>query len=344
MGRCRLTQTQDVGGTAIVTYDAAGHITNDGTNTYAYSDRGRMVSATTPGGAVTYVYNGVNQRVGKSGPTALVPTGAAYYLYDEAGQLLGEYDANGAPVYETIYLGSLPVGVLKQTGTAATSDIAVTLYNVHADHIATARIITKQDQTIVWRWDSAEAFGATAPDQNPSSLGIFSFNQRFPGQVFDAETGLFQNWNREYNARQGRYVESDPIGLVGGINTFAYTDNQPLRYVDRDGRFVFLLAPLVPLAPIVAEATAAAVGVGLAWWISQTLDPVMPPDPMQTAAGNVADTKIVQDYNEYASSQRLCGNQPMDRCKWLEENASKYPRAAVIATQKAWGCRRRSPR
>jgi RHS repeat-associated protein len=231
----RLTQTQDVNGTATLQYDAAGHITNDGTNTFTYSDRGRMTSASNAGGTVNYLYNGYGQRVYKSGPTAMVPTGAAYYLYDEQGQLLGEYDSNGAPVYETIYLGSLPVGVQKQTGTAANSDIQTTVYNVHADQIATARVITQQDQTIVWRWDTAEAFGGTLPDQNPNGLGTFTFNQRFPGQVFDAETGLFQNWNREYNARQGRYIQSDPIGLAGGINTFAYVEGDPLSYTDPTG-------------------------------------------------------------------------------------------------------------
>ena len=45
----RLSQTQDVGGTASMTHDAAGHITSDGTNSYAYSDRGRMISASTAG-------------------------------------------------------------------------------------------------------------------------------------------------------------------------------------------------------------------------------------------------------------------------------------------------------
>ena len=136
------------------------------------------------------------------------------------------------PIYETIYLGIMPVGLMKQTGAAGTGDIAVTMYNVNADHIATPRVITKQDETVVWRWDTAEAFGASAPDQNPSGQGAFVFNQRFPGQVFDAETGLFQNWNREYNARQGRYVESDPIGLAGGINTFAYVEGNPLSMTD----------------------------------------------------------------------------------------------------------------
>jgi RHS repeat-associated protein len=231
----KLTQTQDVGGTATIQHDAAGNITSDGTNTFTYSDRGRMATMTNAGGTVTYSYNALELRVGKTGPTALVPTGAAYYVYDEEGKLLGEYDANGVPIYETIYLG-VPVGVVKQTGTAGASNIAISLYNVSTDQIGAPRVITRQsDEAIVWRWDSAEAFGATAPDQNPSSLGTFSFNQRFPGQVFDAESGLFQNWNREYNSRIGRYMQSDPIGLAGGINTFAYVEGNALSYIDPNG-------------------------------------------------------------------------------------------------------------
>jgi RHS repeat-associated protein len=233
----KLTQTQDVGGTATVVHDAAGNITSDGTNTYTYSDRGRLATMTNAGGAVTYSYNALELRVGKTGPTALVPTGARYYVYDESGKLLGEYDANGVPLYETIYMG-LPVGVIKQTGTAASSDIAINLYNISTDQLGAPRIITRQsDEAIAWRWDSAEAFGATAPDQNPSSLGTFGFNQRLPGQVFDAESGLFQNWNREYNPRIGRYMQSDPIGLDGGINSFAYVEGDPLGSLDPMGLY-----------------------------------------------------------------------------------------------------------
>jgi RHS repeat-associated protein len=231
----KLTQTQDVGGTATVVHDAAGNITSDGLNTYTDSDRGRLATMTNAGGAVTYSYNALELRVGKTGPTALVPTGAAYYVYDESGQLLGEYDANGVPQYETIYMGSL-VGVITQMGTAATSDIAINLYNVSTDQLGAPRIITRQsDEAIVWRWDTAEPFGATAPDQNPGTLGTFTFNQRLPGQTFDAESGLFQNWHREYNPRIGRYMQSDPIGLQGGINTFAYVGGDPLGSSDPRG-------------------------------------------------------------------------------------------------------------
>jgi RHS repeat-associated protein len=192
-----------------------------------------MSSATTPSGSVSFSYNGLEQRARKASSSS-----TSYYVYDEQGQLLGEYDANGTPIYETVYLNSTPVGALKQTGTAANGNIAVAIYNMYADQIDTPRVITQQDHQIVWRWDTAEAFGATAPNQDPSGLGAFMFNQRFPGQVFDAETGLNQNTNREYNARTGRYTQFDPIGLRGGLNGFSYVANQPLNASDPTGQFI----------------------------------------------------------------------------------------------------------
>ena len=57
-------------------------------------------------------------------------------------------------------------------------------------------------------------------------------NLRFPGQYYDQETGLHYNFFRDYDPSTGRYVESDPIGLDGGLNTYVYIDNQPLSYID----------------------------------------------------------------------------------------------------------------
>jgi RHS repeat-associated protein len=227
----RLTQAQSAGGSISFTYDNAGNMLADSAATYVYSARGRMSSAAIGSSVVSYLYNGLNQRVSKTGPAGIVPSGVAFYVYDEGGQLLGEYDVNGAPIYETAYLGAMPVGVLKPSGGSQ-----VSVYNVYSDHLNTPRVIAQSnDETIVWRWDNAEAFGATPATVDPSGLGAFTYNQRFPGQIYDVESGNFYNWWRDYRPAVGRYAQSDPIGLKGGVNTFSYANGNPLTFADPKG-------------------------------------------------------------------------------------------------------------
>jgi RHS repeat-associated protein len=74
------------------------------------------------------------------------------------------------------------------------------------------------------------------PNQDPDGDGqTFTLNLRFPGQYFDQETNLHYNYYRDYDPQIGRYVQSDPIGLDGGINTYAYVGSNPLKYYDSDG-------------------------------------------------------------------------------------------------------------
>jgi len=49
---------------------------------------------------------------------------------------------------------------------------------------------------------------------------------------FDTETGLHYNWNGYYDPETGRYLSPDPIGLDGGLNLYAYVENDPVNYVD----------------------------------------------------------------------------------------------------------------
>jgi RHS repeat-associated protein len=96
-------------------------------------------------------------------------------------------------------------------------------------------MIANQQGTTVWRWDQQEPFGSTPPNDNPSGLGAFDFPLRFPGQYFDRETNLAYNLMRDYDSSMGRYVESDPIGLRGGLNTYLYVSGNPISKTDPMG-------------------------------------------------------------------------------------------------------------
>ena len=203
-------------------HDAAGNIIGDTVRSFSYNHRGRMKTSTvTGGGTTTYIYNALGQRIRKSG--------SRLFVYDEAGHLIGEYNAStGALIQETIWMGDIPVSVVVPNGGGY----------IHTDHLNTPRKITSVNNDLLWQWDSLP-FGNGAPNQNPQGLGVFSYNLRFPGQYYDSETGLHYNYFREYDPYTGRYVQSDPIGLEGGLNTYLYVDADPVDSVDPLGLATF---------------------------------------------------------------------------------------------------------
>jgi RHS repeat-associated protein len=97
-------------------------------------------------------------------------------------------------------------------------------------------MIANQAGATVWRWDNTEPFGEALPNDDPDGDGIaFVFDLRFPGQYFDRETGLSYNVFRDYDPGIGRYIQSDPIGLLGGLNTYLYVTADPLTRIDPKG-------------------------------------------------------------------------------------------------------------
>jgi RHS repeat-associated protein len=106
----------------------------------------------------------------------------------------------------------------------------------HADHLNTPRLVADATGTTVWRWDQAEPFGNNPADEDPDGDSIaFDLPLRLPGQRYDAETGLHYNYFRDYDPSLGRFGESDPIGLDGGLNTYAYVYGRPLKLFDKRG-------------------------------------------------------------------------------------------------------------
>jgi RHS repeat-associated protein len=211
-------------------YDAAGNTTSDGMRTFTYNNAGRMKTSTNAGLTTTYSYNGLGERVMKTSSAS-----TTYFAYDEAGHLVGEYDAAGDMIQETVWLGDTPVATLKPN-----VGNGVSVFYIHTDHLNTPRRITQpSDNAIVWRWDS-DPFGATVANDDPDSDSLtFAFNLRFPGQYFDAESALHYNYFRDYDAVIGRYLESDPVGLLGGTNPYLYVGANPFSYYDPYGLWEF---------------------------------------------------------------------------------------------------------
>ena len=203
-------------------YDTAGNASYTGEQ-FTFNQRGRMSVAVSSAGTTNYVYNALGQLIEKSGNG-----GTTLLVYDEAGHILGEYTSAGALIQETIWMGDTPVATLRPNGTS------VSIYYVHTDHLGTPRKVTRpSDNGLMWRYDP-DTYGAstTAANGNPAGLGTFVYNLRLPGQYFLSESGLSYNYFRTYDPAVGRYIESDPIGLRGGINPYAYASGDPVSNTD----------------------------------------------------------------------------------------------------------------
>ena len=205
-------------------YDAAGNTQTTGSLSFGYNNRGRMSG--TSGSSTNYLYNALGQMIEKSGTL-----GTTILMQDEAGHLIGEYDGSGNLVQETVWLGDVPVATLQPNGSGG-----VNIFYVHTDHLNSPRKVSRpSDNQLEWRWDT-DPFGTTSANQNPAGLGTFVYSLRFPGQYYQAETGINQNWNRDYDPLTAKYIESDPMGLRGGSpSTYNYVGGNPLSHRDPRG-------------------------------------------------------------------------------------------------------------
>jgi len=199
--------------------------------TFSYNNANRMVRTQSSGVTLAaYAVNGLGQRVQKT-----VGSTTTLFMYDEQGRLVGEYDGAGRLIQETVWLDDLPIATLRPTG-AAGMPTPIDVYYVHADHLGSPRAVTRpSDNAIMWRWDNVDPFGANAANENPAGQGSFQYGLRFPGQYYDAETATHYNYFRDYDPGIGRYEQSDPIGLRGGLNSYVYVSAIPLLRADSFG-------------------------------------------------------------------------------------------------------------
>jgi len=207
-------------------YDAAGNTLSDTGIAYTatYGLDNRLATLTRAGVTTSFNYDAAGQRVRK-----VTGTSKPHFAYDQNGQLLGEYNSSGGVLQEFVWLGGTLIAVLTNSTTAEPR-----VYYAYSDHLNAPRVIVNAAGDVRWRWIS-EPFGTTAAESIPNSLENLVVNLRFPGQYFDKESGLSYNYFRDYDGTTGRYVQSDPMGLSAGVNTYAYVESAPISATDPFG-------------------------------------------------------------------------------------------------------------
>ena len=137
--------------------------------------------------------------------------------YGPGNEILSETNAGVETDY--VWLDGMPIAVIQPA--------AATISYIHTDRLSTPQKATSASKAIVWS-GNYQPFGAVTP------AASITMNLRLPGQYADT-TGYYHNGFRDYDPALGRYLESDPIGLAGGMNTYIYALNNPLKYTDTTG-------------------------------------------------------------------------------------------------------------
>ncbi len=233
------TETVNENWTYNTNHQLQSYGTKNNLTSFIYDKNGSTVSQTDKNGVEEYVYNiaGRLSEIKRNGTTVASyyydPFGMrlwkevngkrTYFLYANEG-MLAEYNHTGQLIQSYLHVpetmwGTSTIGMIKN-GEAS--------FYQH-DKLGTPNLLTSKSGRVLWQ-GKIDAFGEVFVTTSEIDSPL-----RFPGQYYDGEGGLHQNYFRDYNVRTGRYLQSDPIGLMGGVNTYGYVGGNPVMYYDPYG-------------------------------------------------------------------------------------------------------------
>jgi RHS repeat-associated protein len=220
----------------------AGSTLYAGSKSHVFDESNRLVELRDPvtsTSLATYAYDAFGRRVKKnvSGQTTL-------FFYDTEGHTIEQLAVNPTgddTAEDFVWVEDEPMGLVhwtKEVGSGAGGGSGPpAFYWIHGDHLRTPLAMTDTPATpstakTVWR-ASHEPFGLATVQTDPDGDSVHvALDLRFPGQVYDAESGLHQNFYRDYDPATGRYVEADPIGQAAGSNLYGYVYANPIEWMD----------------------------------------------------------------------------------------------------------------
>jgi len=153
--------------------------------------------------------------------------------HDAAGNTISIGGKAFQPLQRAIWLDNYPVALIN----APSAGVPEVAY-VQPDHLGTPRVAVDPVRDVaIWEWSSkSEVFGNQVPNVAADGDGVgFELALRFPGQQATDASGMFYNYQRDYDPAVGRYSQSDPIGLAGDISTYGYVSGDPLSKSDPSG-------------------------------------------------------------------------------------------------------------
>lgn len=179
------------------------------------------------------------EQITRAGATEAAPERVTFYMYDQQGRVIAEANQDAGVIKEYLYLEGQPLAKVFSPNYTSTNSDGVEenqqlLAYFHNDHLGTPRLLTGRT---ISEEDAADDVEETisSPFGQRVQTNFFNGGLRFPGQYYDDKTGYHYNFHRDYDPSTGSYIQSDPIGLAGGINTYAYAMGNPVKYTDPQG-------------------------------------------------------------------------------------------------------------